>query len=392
MKQTFYKFISSRIVFFVITTLTVITGISAGICCFVNQNFTDIFVPFAAILIGLLYCSYASHNKNLMKALLGAVLMWIFAEELSFSVKAIWEWREEFSVAYGSLYATFRLIRGMGVLCTLLMLFLHFLINGDRLCRPMELKVNRLLTCLLIFIYIEDVLLTQYIAHLMTVQTGFVLTFKVFALLCVLWVELRLDESRQLREQQGFIPPAVSTTNPGVLLVVVTVLAVVSGLADFVTGLLQKQFQLSVLLPVVGMSLWLLLSYCRHEKNLMKALMGAILLWLLYDAVGNSVNLLTVAEETGFPVLAFVKLLGVLLYLGVFALHLRINSIHESSPFEVRINQGYFCALLLLNLLELILKTDTYSICVFRLSLVAMIVLLETQLDHFRQKRETANR
>ncbi len=133
-------------------------------------------------------------------------------------------------------------------------------------------------------------------------------------------------------------------------------------------------------------------SYKKHSKNVMKGMMGALLMNLLLGSITNFS--IFGQEETAFLVSSLI--LNVVLFVN----HFIINSDHHSSPCMVKMNQ----IIAGLNVLFYIIW-NAFSICfepsalnviasvlnaLGMCGLVISIVCVESRLDAYRLDREAA--
>ncbi len=133
-------------------------------------------------------------------------------------------------------------------------------------------------------------------------------------------------------------------------------------------------------------------SYHRHNKNVMKGMMGC---------------LLTAQVLTGFSFMTLPKLftgdravyfLYLLLSLAMFVIHFIINSDHHSSPTAVRINEVCAILLVLVNTIGTIgvIVHDNSALTVLSYivdtigfaGMASVVVCVESRLDAYRTLRE----
>ncbi len=138
-------------------------------------------------------------------------------------------------------------------------------------------------------------------------------------------------------------------------------------------------------------ALFLYSSYKKHSKNVMKGLMGAMLMGQLLYAISNLSVLSVPGDSIVVPIYA-------VLSAALFVNHFIINSDHHSSPSMIRLNQIIVCLLALdaavWNLLWLVAEPSALNvICVlgFFFGLIgvsAVVVCVESRLDAYRIERE----
>jgi len=141
------------------------------------------------------------------------------------------------------------------------------------------------------------------------------------------------------------------------------------------------------------LSLFLYVSYIKHNKNAMKAQMGAILMAEISAAV-CSVG--THLFSTFFVYIVVQFVLALLLFVN----HIAINSVHNSSPKKVFVNQ-IVCVLLAItvfvwdiNGLSQCKNTlEVFSVICDMIGhpcMIAVVVCVESRLDAYRIGREAA--
>lgn len=134
-------------------------------------------------------------------------------------------------------------------------------------------------------------------------------------------------------------------------------------------------------------------SYKKHSKNVMKGLMGAVLMGQLLSAISILSVLILPVESI---------IVGVYLVLSVlfFISHFIINSDHHSKPGFITLNQilCLICAIDIIvwavlwiledqSLLSVICSVATMVFCI---ATAASIVCVESRLDAYRLDREAA--
>jgi len=139
----------------------------------------------------------------------------------------------------------------------------------------------------------------------------------------------------------------------------------------------------------------LYVSYCRHSKNVMKGLMGALLMAQLTTATNMLSNMSTIFPINKFTVPVFAGL-SLLLLIN----HLIINSDRHSSPVMIRINQVLLILLVVNQAIwsTYIILSDFSALCLIRqicnfvgfTGMHAVVVCVESRLDAYRLDREAA--
>lgn len=95
--------------------------------------------------VGFLFVAYRSHNKNVQKGLLGAVLMWYLYDEINYVVANILFNSETFTV-YNNFWGRGYIYMSIATMVLFAALFVnHFIINGDRHSRSANVFLNQLL-------------------------------------------------------------------------------------------------------------------------------------------------------------------------------------------------------------------------------------------------------
>ncbi len=138
--------------------------------------------------------------------------------------------------------------------------------------------------------------------------------------------------------------------------------------------------------------LFLYTSYRKHSKNVMKCIIGALLMLVLV----HPISMLASGNANG--ALAFVKVFSVLFAAELFINHLIINSDHHSNPANVRFNQSLCIALALCYFacIALTWKYNETALCkcadvvgsVAYACVIASVVCVESRLDAYRIARE----
>jgi len=138
----------------------------------------------------------------------------------------------------------------------------------------------------------------------------------------------------------------------------------------------------------------LYISYKRHSKNVMKGMMGALLMAQLITSI------LLVSYSQPFE--AFINsILGVVINASMFVNHFIINSDRKASPSMIKINQILWAMLFVINTAGDIMWTAAspevpYIIIAFIIDIIgfagmsAVVVCIESRLDAYRLDREAA--
>lgn len=146
-------------------------------------------------------------------------------------------------------------------------------------------------------------------------------------------------------------------------------------------------------------------SYNRHEKNVMKGLIGALLAIVIISQFTfafdyNLVENLKVLSQTtiGYIELAL-SIVNLILFVMLFINHFVINSEHHSNPRKIKFNQVVIYLIAAVSLAEIVLSIFVYPndavivveyICraLLAISLLVMIVCIESKLDAYRIIKE----
>jgi len=135
-------------------------------------------------------------------------------------------------------------------------------------------------------------------------------------------------------------------------------------------------------------------SYRKHSKNVMKGLMGA----LLMAQVLNAITLFGLGDT--FSLMTASTVVFLLLNLALFVNHFIINSDHHSSGGNVTLNQVIMILLAILNTARVVYLMTVVPGTLVGISFVvdiigyigmsAVIVCVESRLDAYRLQREAA--
>jgi len=184
-------------------------------------------------------------------------------------------------------------------------------------------------------------------------------------------------------------------TNDGFFLAMV-LCAVVGGVISCLISIIcwdtsDQALILTIIKLLCVMALYI--SYKKHSKNVMKGLMGALLMAQLTVAINYLSSCYIPADRICYPILL---ILSALLFIN----HFIINSDHKASPAMVRINQLIILAIVLDCVAICITWSIAYpiplAIFVDVLGMIAAIgsysavVCIESRLDAYRLDREAA--
>lgn len=194
----------SNAFFLIFSILSILTGLATTVLCVMDDNMERLFVALIAVIALVLYISYRRHQKNLMKGLMGSVLMWLLVDEANYAINLFFSEREFFEAQFGEVYPMYAAVKLITVLIILCVFALHFLINSDRHSSPMEVGANQSFCVLLIAGYVADICLDIFFGAGYDLSVIFLLVFKICLMNQVLCIEAKLDGFRQAREAKGW--------------------------------------------------------------------------------------------------------------------------------------------------------------------------------------------
>jgi len=163
---------------------------------------------------------------------------------------------------------------------------------------------------------------------------------------------------------------------------------VVSAAALYLFGGSLQELVLNIILMICLIGLYV--SYVNHQKNVMKGLLGSLLMALLIDAI------LACIGTKGFELVVGIVMAYLLFFINVN--HFIINDTHKSSPDKIYHSQVACLIVLIVTIIICALSNSVatstaqkafivlYSICYY-LAIVA-VVCVESKLDSFRIRRE----
>jgi len=137
----------------------------------------------------------------------------------------------------------------------------------------------------------------------------------------------------------------------------------------------------------------LYISYRKHSKNVMKGMMGALLMGQLISAI-----LFLSDPQTALELILVYAYL--VLSLLLFINHFTINANRQASPNMVLFNQIILILIAIVSIVGNVLWIENYSSLLISIALIveipgiigmnASIVCVESRLDAYRQDREAA--
>jgi len=182
--------------FFLATILIAVVGTIfygvVGIISYPNNTVTYVFEMLAAVFALCAFISYKFHSKNVMKGMMGAILMAI----LAFSICNM----QNIILTIDSIFAP------IGIVLSALLFINHFIINGTRKASPVLIGLNQTL-CALIGIHalIWNIGWALRPKDPLTMAASIVIAFAIPCLsISVVYIESRLDAYRLNREAAGW--------------------------------------------------------------------------------------------------------------------------------------------------------------------------------------------
>lgn len=151
----------------------------------------------------------------------------------------------------------------------------------------------------------------------------------------------------------------------------------------------------------------LYIAYSRHNKNVQKGLLGAILMWYLYDEVNYVVGNIIFNSETFIRYNNFwgrgyiyMSIATMVLFAALFVNHFIINGDHHSRSVNIFINQLLVVAIAVISIVSMcfqcvvfigdfasILEATSWHLGLA--ALVFMIAAYESRFNAYKIKRET---
>lgn len=204
MEKNEQKFYEKDLVFLLFTILTIVMGVVSTALSIAHQKADFVLVPLITIIAIVLYRSYKTHNKNVMKGLMGSVLMWLVVQDTSFMVEVFKNGQAAFVSSVDNLYGLFVVIRVVCVLVTLGIFALHFVINSDHKSNPLFIELNQTLQLFLICLYMADIIVSAMALGYISIELVAFFIFKAGLMNMVICIESKLDAYRIIREAKGW--------------------------------------------------------------------------------------------------------------------------------------------------------------------------------------------
>ncbi|GEM_PF-6963916 len=186
-----------------LAVLTACIGLFVGVLCFVQNTYYFIFTPFMALVAIFMVVAYAKHQKNVMKGLMGASLLWVLSEEAGYLEQVLESNRGYYFAVHGGHWNLYVVLKAVSVAVFLGIFILHFVINSDRKSSPKTIRLNRALFFVLIALYVADGVL-NLLSDSFSVGVFALILFKLCLVILVLCLETNLDEFRLIREAKGW--------------------------------------------------------------------------------------------------------------------------------------------------------------------------------------------
>lgn len=113
--------------------------------------------------VAALFVAYRNHSKNVQKGLLGAILMWYLYDEVNYVVANIILNSSTFT-EYNNFWGRGYIYMSIATMVLFAALFInHFIINGDRHSRSVNVFVNQLLVVVIAVISIVSMIFQCFI-------------------------------------------------------------------------------------------------------------------------------------------------------------------------------------------------------------------------------------
>lgn len=185
-----------------------IAGIVCGIVFYIISGVPDVQQPIyiiQGILTLCIYRAYVKHDKNVMKGMMGALLMELILNELCYifgflRVKIVEEF--EMSTVLGVIFVA---IEAVFFTLQVILFINHFVINSDHHSSPEKVSFNqKILFCLMASLVVQEAFsiatLSSYTVYTVLQQIlWFILEISTYGF--IICVESKIDEYKALREQ-----------------------------------------------------------------------------------------------------------------------------------------------------------------------------------------------
>ena len=152
----------------------------------------------------------------------------------------------------------------------------------------------------------------------------------------------------------------------------------------------------------------LFIAYHRHNKNVQKGLLGAILMWYLYDEVNYIVanilfdsEIFTVYDNFWGRGYIYMSIATMVLFAALFVNHFIINGDHHSRSVNVFLNQLLVLVIAVLSIVSMIFQcflfsgafADSLEAISWHTGLAALVLMIaayESRFNAYKLKREAA--
>lgn len=193
------------------------------------------------------------------------------------------------------------------------------------------------------------------------------------------------------------------------LLLLMAILFIVFQTASIVFDLFEEPFDLawtmeSILMAIVCILMYA--SYRAHVKNVMKPLLGATLMLILYYNMDWACFYIEEFKDVveyysgdiAFIVYIVTQILLFVTLVPINVMHYVINATHHSSPKKIALNKAFYILFAVFTLAQCVCSifmdaatNDVISMfagSIADLFMLAMVIIIESSLDEFRLARE----
>ena len=206
-----------------------------------------------------------------------------------------------------------------------------------------------------------------------------------------------IDKFSAIFAREGFLTASVTVT---------LILYAVNLVAKLLCGL-YSLFVVDLIFFLCVAALYA--AYRKHNKNVQKGLLGAVLMWYLYDEVNYIVaniifdsEIFTVYDNffgRGYIILSIVTMV---LFAALFVNHFIINGDHHSRSVNVFINQLLVIAIAVISIVSMIFQcfifsgdfANTLEAISWHIGLAALVLMIaayESRFNAYKLKRESTD-
>ena len=172
--------------------------------------------------------------------------------------------------------------------------------------------------------------------------------------------------------------------------------------------LLCSLYSLFIVDSIFFLCVWALyVAYRRHNKNVQKGLLGAILMWYLYDEVNYVVGNIIFSSETfsqynnfwgrGY---IYMSIATMVLFAALFVNHFIINGDHHSRSVNIFINQLLVIVIAVISIVSMCFQCVVFTgdfagimeAVSWHLGLAALVLMIaayESRFNAYKIKRES---